>query len=203
MRDVRACVFGDSLVAGVGDDTRLGWVGRVAARTPPSTGVALTVYPLGVRAEATEDIVVRMPLESAPRFARGDEHRIVVAPGVADAVRGVEPQRSAVALDFALASTDVPVLVVGPPPVGAGEVRERARALSDAFAEVCARRGIRYIPTFDRLARRKAWRESAAGDGIHPAEAGYTLLAGAVLDGGWYEWLGVGPPATNRPAQRG
>lgn len=203
MRDVRACVFGDSLVAAVGDEKRLGWVGRVAARTPPSTGVALTVYPLGVRAESTEDIVVRIPLESVPRFARGDDHRIVVAPGVADAVRGVEPQRSAVALDFALASTDVPVLVVGPPPVGSREVRYRARALSDAFAEVCGRRGNPYVPTFDRLARRKAWRESIGDDGIHPTEAGYTLLARAVLDGGWYEWLGVSPPAPRRPARHG
>ena len=74
VRDVRVCVFGDSFVAGVGDPKALGWVGRVAARTPPSTGVALTLYPLGVRGQSTEDMVVRMPLEFSPRFARRFRH---------------------------------------------------------------------------------------------------------------------------------
>lgn len=195
-RDVRVCVFGDSFVAGVGDPKALGWVGRVAARTPPSTGVALTAYPLGVRGEATEEVVVRVPMESAPRFARGDEHRVVLAVGVADAHRGIDPSRSAAALEFGLSSTSVPTLVVGPPPVGDQPMTERIGELDAAYAAVCARRQVPYITTFGPLSAKDAWQEARADDGIHPDQAGYGLLAYLVLNGGWYSWLGVEPPKT-------
>lgn len=194
MRDVRVCVFGDGLVAGFGDPKALGWVGRVAARTPPSTGIALTAYPLGVRGEGIEDIVVRMPLESASRFARGDEHRVVLAPGVVDAERVVPEQRAAAALEFGLTATDVPSLVVGPPPMGDGALRERVAGLDSAYAATCERLGIAYISTFVRLDGRKPWHGARTDDG-HPNQTGFGLLTRVILDGGWYEWLGVEPPS--------
>lgn len=195
-RDVRVCVFGDSFVAGAGDPKALGWVGRVAARTPPSTGVELTAYPLGVRGEATEEVVVRMPLESAPRFARGDEHRVVLAPGVADAYRGVAVARSVAALEFGLSSLSVPALVVGPPPVGDDAMVARIGELDAAWAQLCDRRDVPYITTFGPLAAKAAWRTARAADGLHPDQTGYGLLAYLVLNGGWYSWLGVEAPST-------
>jgi lysophospholipase L1-like esterase len=190
MRDVLVCVFGDSLVAGVGDSTELGWVGRVSARTPRTTDMHLTTYPLGVRGESTEEIVVRIPLESAARFARGDEHRIVISAGVNDAGRGVPPAQSAAALDFGLGSTDVPVLVIGPPPLGDAALTARIAMVDQAFAGVCARRGIPYISVYDRLLRRPTWRRARAADGVHPDRSGYAMIARLVLDGGWFSWLG-------------
>ncbi|WP_116951297.1 GDSL-type esterase/lipase family protein [Jiangella endophytica] len=195
-RDVRVCVFGDSFVAGVGDPKALGWVGRVAARTPPSTGVELTAYPLGVRGEATEEVVVRMPLESAPRFARGDEHRVVLAPGVADAYRGVAVARSVAALEFGLSSVSVPVLVVGPPPVGDDAMVARIGELDAAWSRLCERRDVPYVETFGPLAAKAAWQTARADDGLHPDQTGYGLLAYLVLNGGWYPWLGVEAPST-------
>jgi acyl-CoA thioesterase I len=192
---VRVCVFGDSFVAGTGDPKALGWVGRVAARTPPSTGVDLTAYPLGVRGETTEEIVVRMPLESAARFARGDEHRAVIASGINDADRGIDPAKSAAALDFGLASAGVPILVVGPPPVGDDNLQARIADIDAAFAEVCHRHEVPYLATYGPLAGKKPWLEAKADDGVHPNQTGYGLLAYVVLHGGWYEWLGVEPPA--------
>jgi lysophospholipase L1-like esterase len=194
MRDVRVCVFGDALVAGVGDPKALGWVGRVAARTPPSTGIALTAYPLGVRGEAIEDVVVRMPLESASRFARGDEHRVVLAAGVVDAERDVRPARAAAALDFGLAATGVPCLVIGPPPMGDDALRARLAQLDAAYALICERIGVDYISTFERLDGRKPWHDARTDEG-HPNQTGYGLLTRVILDGGWYDWLGVKPPS--------
>lgn len=193
-RDVRVCVFGDSFVTGVGDPKALGWVGRVTARTPVSTGVELTTYSLGVRGETTEEVVVRMPVEAASRFARGDEHRVVVAVGVADAFHGIEPDRSTAALEFGLASISVPALVVGPPPVGTDSVQERVAGLDEAYGQLCARREVRYISTFAPLVRRAEWQRARAADGIHPDQTGYGLLAYVVLHEGWYDWLGVTPP---------
>lgn len=192
MRDVRLCVFGDSLVAGVGDPKGVGWVGRVAART---TGIdELTAYPLGVRGEPTEEIVVRIPVESAARFARGNEARLVIAPGLADALQGIEPVESAVALDFGLASVGAPVLVVGPPPAGDAETNDRLTALDAEYAKVCDRRGVPYVRTFALLVNRRAWHDARAADGVHPNPTGYGMLARVILRGGWQQWLGADVP---------
>ncbi|NEE02543.1 GDSL-type esterase/lipase family protein [Phytoactinopolyspora halotolerans] len=203
MRDVRVCVFGDSLVAGFGDPKALGWVGRVAARTPPSTGLELTTYQLGVRRQTTEEVVLRIPMECAPRFAHGDEHRIVVATGVNDANLGVDPARSAAALQFGLASMDVPALVIGPPPLGDAELRARIHDLDAAFAALCQSRDVPYISTYHPLAEHHAWDEARAEDGIHPNQAGYGLLAYVILHEGWYRWLGVEPPPEPVKKRRG
>jgi acyl-CoA thioesterase I len=189
MRDIRVCVFGDSFAAGVGDPRGVGWVGRLAAR---AREVELTAYPLGVRGESTEEIVVRIPVESAPRFARGDEHRIVIAPGVADAVRRIEPVQCALALDFALASASVPVLIVGPPPVGDAETIERIGALDAVFARTCERRAVQYVATYPRLVGRATWYRARAADGIHPDGPGYGVLA-SVIRHGWDDWIGTTP----------
>ncbi len=203
VRDVRVCVFGDSFVAGVGDPMALGWVGRVAARTPESTGIALTVYQLGVRGESAQDVVVRMPLESAPRFARGDEHGVVVSVGVADAYAGLSAERSAATLEFGLSSTDVRRLVVGPPPVGPPELRARIADMDNAIGERCAQLDVPYVSTYEPLADHGPWLRQPFADGMHPDQAGYGMLAYVVLKGGWYDWLGVvapAPPSRRRSA---
>lgn len=200
LRDVRVCVFGDSLVAGVGDPKALGWVGRVAARTPSSTGVALTVYPLGVRGQLTEEVVVRIPLESSSRFARGDEHGVVLSVGVADTMAGLPPAQSAAALEFGLQSTSARRLVVGPPPVGPAALRERIAELDDTFAVVSGRLGVPYVSTYQALLFRRSWNEQEFAEDVHPGQAGYGMLASTVLHGGWYEWLEVPAPAA--PSKR-
>jgi acyl-CoA thioesterase-1 len=191
--DLRVCFLGDSLVVGVGDPKALGWVGRVAARTPSATGVDLTAYALGVRGQSTVDVVVRVPLECAPRLARGDDRRVVLGCGSDDALRGEPVERSAGALAFGLGSVDLPTLVVGPPPLGDAAARDRARMLDAAFAGVCAERGARYVSTFAPLAGSPEWDADVAGRD-HPGQVGYGLLAYVVLHGGWYDWLGLQPP---------
>ena len=195
-RDVRVCVFGDSFVAGFGDPKALGWVGRVAARTPVSTGVQLTAYNLGVLGEGAEEVAVRIPMECAPRFARGSQHRVVVSVGVADAQRAVRPERSAAALEFGLGSVSVPALVVGPPPVGDADLQARIADLDSAYADVCARRDVPYLATATPLARKAAWQRARADDGVHPNQSGYGMLAYVILAGGWYPWLGVETPSS-------
>lgn len=200
MRDVRVCVFGDSFVAGVGDPKALGWVGRVAARTPRATGVDLTMYQLGVRRQTTEEVVLRIPMESAPRFVDGDEHRIVISTGVNDADREVDPARTVGALQFGLAALDVPALVVGPPPVGDEELQARIGELDAGFAELCRNQNATYISTYKPLVHRRTWQNARADDGIHPNQSGYGILAYIVLNEGWYPWLGATPP--KEPVQR-
>lgn len=70
MRDVRVCVLGDSFVAGVGDMSGLGWVGRLAGRAAEKS-VALTGYHPGAvgyerLAEVLVPPVVRWITDPAP-----------------------------------------------------------------------------------------------------------------------------------------
>src|SRR4029453_5898279 len=64
---VRICVVGDALVAGLGDRKALGWVGRVAARTPQDE-TPVTLFPLGAPGETSADLAARWWEESRRRF---------------------------------------------------------------------------------------------------------------------------------------
>jgi acyl-CoA thioesterase I len=212
---VRICVVGDALVAGVGDLKALGWVGRVAARTPQDE-LPVTMFPLGVPGETTADLAARWWDESRRRFgdgmagrpgpggaaAAGDAGevacRLVLGLGHGDAVRGMSLPRSRLNLANVLDdahSRGLPAFVVGPPPVGPPEERAALEELSATFGDVCRRRDVPFVDTFAPLVTHETWlTDLAAGDGIHPGQAGYGLIAWLVLHGGWYEWLGVPRP---------
>ena len=85
--------------------------------------------------------------------------------------------------------------MVGPPPLP-GVNPDGTAALSRAVTEVCHRRRVPYVETFEPLRNHDQWMtDVAAGDGDHPGQAGYGLLAWLVLHRGWYEWLGVEQPS--------
>jgi acyl-CoA thioesterase I len=65
--DRRLLFFGDSLIAGVGDPTGRGWVGRVVAASFEN-GLPLTGYNLGVRRETSEQVAGRWHDEALPRM---------------------------------------------------------------------------------------------------------------------------------------
>lgn len=80
---MRVCIVGDSFVAGLGDSTGLGWVGRIANESH-RRGLPLTTYNLGVRRDTSLLICERLAREVAPRLAHADIPRIVVSYGVND-----------------------------------------------------------------------------------------------------------------------
>lgn len=205
MDDLRVLLFGDSLVAGVGDPRGLGWAGRVVVAAF-AAGRPLTAYNLGVRRQTSVEVAARWRAEAAPRLLAGADSRVVFAIGandttVEDGVLRVAPDRSCAALGGMLdeaAALGVPAAVVGPPPVGDAEQRTRVIALSDAFAEVCAARDVPFWPVAETLLASPTWLdEAAAGDGAHPAAGGYDLLAQTLIDGGLLDWLLRAPAATS------
>lgn len=191
----RLVVVGDELVAGFGDPRALGWVGRVAARSQ-GDGEGLLTLPLAVPGETTTALAARWERELSSR--RGERTWLVVAPGAGDLVAGTSMARSRLNLANVLdaaASAQLPVLVVGAPP-RSDLPRAAQRELSEAFADVCGRRRVPYVETFAPLVDHEQWAaDLAAGDGVHPGQAGYGLLAWLVLHHGWYSWLGVSAPA--------
>ncbi|ETJ42466.1 GDSL family lipase, partial [human gut metagenome] len=67
--------------------------------------------------------------------------------------------------------------------------------LSHAVSEVCSRRGIPFVETFNALRNHDQWEtDTASAGGTHPGQAGYGLMAWLVLHRGWYEWMGVAEP---------
>jgi acyl-CoA thioesterase-1 len=197
-REIRICVIGDSFVAGVGDPKALGWVGRVAARTPQDEA-SLSVFTLGVPDESTADLGSRWWDESNRRFGNAAvDCRLVIGLGHADIDSGLSIPRSRLNLANVLDdahSRRLASFVVGPPPTADSDRNRRIEELSDTFSDVCRRRDVPFVDTFSPLLTHEDWlTDLAAGDGVHPRQAGYGLIAWLVLHGGWHEWLGVTRP---------
>lgn len=196
MTDRRVLFFGDSFTAGAGDPTALGWVGRVAAACQP-----LTAYNLGIRGETSAQVAARWQTEAWPRLRADAAHGVVFAVGANDACgdpTDADPPRLDLAASVATvadlleaaALMQLPAFVVGPPPVGEPAADERVAALTDAYGRLCRSRDVPFAPVAPTLLADPLWREEAhAGDGAHPAAAGYARLAELVLAGGFQAWL--------------
>jgi lysophospholipase L1-like esterase len=196
--DRRILFFGDSYVAGVGDPTGLGWVGRVTAASY-AAGLPITAYDLGVRGHTSADVAARFEAESHARtgnpaasygvvlcIGANDmtevDRRLRVPPGIA--------VRTLNGLVDRIEASGHGVFVVGPPPVGDREQDERIAELSNQLAHAVTHRGLPFVDTAKRLLADEDWRsEAAASDGSHPGAGGYAALADLVLTGGWIAWL--------------
>ena len=195
MDETRIHFIGDELVAGYGDPRALGWAGRVMARTPRDLDAFWAT--LAVPRETTVQLADRWPSEVALRSTHTGLNRLVIGLGTADVGSGISPARSRLALANILdkaASEQRACFVVGPPPLP-GVNPDGTAALSRAVTEVCHRRRVPYVETFEPLRNHEQWTaDVAAAGGAHPGQAGYGLLAWLVLHRGWYEWLGVERP---------
>jgi lysophospholipase L1-like esterase len=196
MLDRRLLVFGDSFTAGAGDPTALGWVGRVAAACQP-----LTAYNLGIRGETSAQVAARWQTEAWPRLRAEAAYGVVFAVGANDACGDPtddDPPRVDRAASVAIVGElldaaeliGLPAFVVGPPPVGEPNADARVAELTDGYGRLCHARDVPFVPVAATLLGDERWRaEAHAGDGSHPAAAGYARLAELVLAGGLREWL--------------
>jgi len=189
---LRLAVVGDELVAGTGDPKGLGWVGRVAARTP--TPEPLTVLTLAVPGETSTDLGARWDAEVSRRLSPHADNRLVVALGRADIAAGLSLARSRLNLANVLDVADqrrIPAFVVGPPP-GAPHESDRLAELSAALGDVAARRRVPFVDMYSPLAAHDQWLADMATSPQHlPGQAGYGLMAWLVLHTGWRTWLGL------------
>ena len=191
-RDIGLCFVGDGFVAGYGDPKALGWVSRVVGRTP-TRDADLTAYNLGVRDDSSADVMHRWRAECAPRWAGRSERRLVVGVGARDVPAGVSTARSRLNLANVLdeaATSGIATFVVGPAPTLDSEVNARLEVLASAQADVCDRRNVPFVDCFRPLLHHDQWlSDLSAGDGTHPGQAGYGLIAWLVLHYGWQRWL--------------
>ncbi|BBD09763.1 GDSL-type esterase/lipase family protein [Desulfovibrio ferrophilus] len=191
------CFFGDSLVNGTGDSACLGWAGRICVPLMAS-GRTLTYYNLGVRKQATREILPRWEGEFEQRRLEGFESRLVFAFGTADTA--ILDGRRHVPLDetrdnahaiLSRATGLAPVLFVGPPPVADESHTARNREINSVLGTVCAELGVPYLDVFSRLAASDGYLQDVRrNDGVHPTGFGYGLISEMVSGWpGWQEWF--------------
>src|SRR5262249_27502904 len=148
-----------------------------------------------IRDDSSADVLDRWREESARRFAPGAEHRLVLAMGYGDVAQGLSTARSRLNLANVLddaAAASVPAFVVGPAPPLDPSFDTRLKVVADAQADVCSRRSVPFVDCFEPLLGHEQWQSDlATGDGIHPGQAGYGLIAWLVLHQGWPAWLGI------------
>ncbi|MBL6456188.1 GDSL family lipase [Belnapia sp. T6] len=194
--DLRFCCVGDSFTAGAGDETALGWVGRITAAAW-HRGVAATAYNLGIRRDTSADIRRRTEAEVLARLLAtgGDTHAVIFCFGANDTV--LEDGLPRVPLEATLdnaaevlswSAARWPTLMLGPPPLlHEAEHDARVAALSPELAAVAAAMQVPFLPLHAPLSASAAWRHGAArGDGIHPDAAGYAAMA-ALIEA-WAPW---------------
>jgi acyl-CoA thioesterase I len=185
---MRVCFFGDSFVNGTGDDTCLGWVGRVCSAYS-KRGVDLTTYNLGIRRDTSQDIAQRWEAEARARLPIGLPARLVFSFGNNDTAQTEDGQRSRLTLDeslsharaiFSGAQDLAPTFMIGPVPVFPDPAHNtRILECSSALAQLCNEMTIPFL----NLANLQAqfwhdWkREAKVGDGVHPNFKGYEDLA--------------------------
>jgi acyl-CoA thioesterase-1 len=195
--DQRVLFLGDSLVAGFGDPSGLGWTGRVVAASF-AAALPVSAYNLGVRRQTSRQIGSRWREEALPRLAPRADCRMVLSFGANDTTKEHGSMRVnfpsslgtlAAILDDA-ASMGLRTLVIGPAPVQDREQSERIQRLSTAFGKLCRAQAIPFVDVIEPLLSSPVWMaQVTAGDGAHPAAEGYGVLADLILAGGWLDWL--------------
>lgn len=185
--------FGDSFVAGFGDPTGHGWIGRVQVEAPDGLGFAAVNR--GVPGATSAD-ALRNWQDAAERLLAEDatDAGVVFSFGTNDVITGMPPGQSAETLAYALtlaSSIGMPAFVVGPPPIGdLPEADRRLSVLSHDMGLMCAMHATPFVDVHDDLLASSVWMsEISVGDGSHPQKEGYGALAELVVDGGFFDWL--------------
>lgn len=196
VRDVRVCFVGDSITAGTGDPSWLGWVWRLGARTQIDDG-ELTVYNLGVCRQTSSDISQRWFSECSQRLPKDATCSVVFSFGVNDTseeakVRRI-PLRESVEhlaeLLLGAQSASWNAMMVGPTPVSEPSHNQRLAELDEAFVHLCRELNAPYVPIHGELVAGGAWMEEISrGDGAHPGAGGYEQMASIVWPY-WSEWI--------------
>ncbi|MCO4757315.1 MAG: hypothetical protein KC477_04800 [Oceanospirillaceae bacterium] len=194
-KDLRICFIGDSFVNGTGDETKLGWTGRVSAQLERDRDdLEVTHYNLGIRRNTSEDILNRWSEESTQRLEGDFGKLLVFSFGVNDTVIENGDQRvskhqclkNAHAI-LTSAASECRVLMIGPPPIADSEQNIRIKDLDASLALLCQSISVPYLSVVSELVDDPIWmQEVASNDGAHPKSAGYTKLA--TLVSAWDQW---------------
>ena len=203
----RICFIGDAFTTGAGDESALGWVGRLA-ENEWRRGHDVTTYNLGIRGDSTRAIEARWRREAEARLPPSANGRLVFSFGGNDAKEeigsGVSvPLAESVAIARRILAEAVawkPTLWIGlipmsetkpyPRLLGSTQFRfsnERQAAYNARYREMAAELGVPFLDLHTPLLASSDWEQlTQAGDGSNPAAEGYAKLAAMIA--AWPAW---------------
>lgn len=194
--DIRICFLGDSFTTGAGDDTALGFPGRLCSDLRINHGLDITYYNLGIRRDTSTDILNRWEREVNARLKRNEHFngRLVFSFGTNDNVfehgerRVSMPNTLANAKSILVKAKQLwPTAMLGPPWTSVEDIDGGNRVLSRSLAELCKEIGVPFLSLYGKMEGNEIWaKEAEAGDGIHPNAGGYGLISKAVAE--WDAW---------------
>lgn len=210
----RICFVGDAFTVGAGDETVLGWAGRLAA-WEWARGHDVTGYNLGIRADSTRGIRARWRRECEARLPATASGRLVFMFGGNDA-KEVAGQGVEVPLEESAANARRivgeaaawrPTLWISLIPMndaipyprllpGDPEIRfdnRRQAEYTRRYAEVAREIGVPFLDIHTPLLEDPGWRRlTQAGDGSNPAGEGYERIARLIAAWpAWRAWFDV------------
>jgi hypothetical protein len=194
---VRIVILGDAIICSAGDPKGMGWVGRVASKTP-SNFPRLDIYALPAPDETTSMLAERWQAEVQRRFSAETENKLVIALSNHDPAAGISISRSrlniATIIDEAKRS-GIESFLVGPTPHRNKELNSEVEHLASGFEDVASRRGVPFVDCFRPLVEHEGWNlEIETSEHGLPGQVGHGLIAWLVLNRGWYDWLDIPNP---------
>lgn len=184
-QDIRIAFLGDSLVNGTGDETYLGWTGRVCSAAH-NEQLNITHYNLGIRRNTSRDIERRWSQECTLRFTHTSDNRIVLSCGVNDTV--IENGKQRVTTEETLEnitkilceakSIGYTSLLLSPLPTLDHKHNQRLRMLIEEYHELANAIEIPFINVFESLLKNPIYRQALENsDHFHPKSSGYQQVA--------------------------
>lgn len=187
---MKIAFFGDSFVAGIGDPSGIGWVGRLCA----ASGIDYVNF--SIQGDTSEDVLGRWH----PQAASANCDKFVFSFGANDCLNSENRRPRVSQLDrlknaktiVSAARAQAPTLLISPLPVADDKkITLRIADMARQLSVVARANAVPYVNIFDEVNASSVWRDEAlAGDGAHPAAGGYQLVADILArDPIWQEWL--------------
>jgi lysophospholipase L1-like esterase len=202
----RVCFIGASTVEGQGDETGLGWAGRLAVMSREA-GHLFAAYNLGIRGQTLRQIGERALAECGARIQDRDRDLIVLGTGMNDLARigtgAFRTPRRRVLEDLSVLVGGLgklaAVIVVGPFPVCEAGMPFRSELsgmtfdfrnadieeATRSYTEICAEQRVPFLDLFPALSDDPGYQAGlAANDGLHSDAAGYQAIADLIQKSG-------------------
>ncbi len=211
----RICFIGDAFTVGAGDETGLGWVGRVV-QAEWERNHDVTAYNLGIRADSTRAIRPRWRAECEARLPPGCNGRLVFMFGGNDAKEVVEdgvevPIEESVDNARTILSEAIawyPTLWISLIPMSETKPypqllpnspayrfdNQRQADYTQRYAEVARELGVPFLDVHTVLMQDPEWEQlTQIGDGSNPNAKGYAKLAAFISSwDAWRHWFDDG-----------
>lgn len=191
-KKIRITAIGDELLAGIGDQKALGWIGRILKKTNKKNIYSIETFILPAPYEGTDSLSHRWFAEAKLRFDHYSKNKLIISLSSKDLDLGLSIVRSklnlANILDQAI-KMNISTLVIGPPPNINSDYNVKLVNLNNAFFDVIKRRNIIYIDIFTPLLSYSDWFDDLVRNNGFPSHIGYSLIAWIILNRGWFSWL--------------